>query len=239
MRFPRLLLWLLPLLLSCTSPAVEPQPQPNVPAPIIPTGNGGTFLSLGDSYTIGEGVAETDRWSIQLAQVLRQGGAPVANPEILARTGWTTTDLQNAIVSAQNQRTYALVSLLIGVNDQYIGERATAYTPRFRQLLQTAIRFAGGRPERVFVLSIPDWGQSPYGLGRDRAQISAAIDEFNSAAQRECGQVGVAFIDITPLTRAAAGDETQFTPDRLHYSGTQMQKWAATAFPVVKGLLAK
>ncbi|HEX8425133.1 SGNH/GDSL hydrolase family protein [Hymenobacter sp.] len=225
------LLWLAG---SCVKPANDPQPY--TPPPTGPTtSTTSTFLSLGDSYTIGEGVPEMDRWSVQLAQLARPEG--LATPDIIARTGWTTTDLQSAIQSSGNQKTYSLVSLLIGVNNQYRGLPVANYRQEFRELLRTAIRFAGNRQNKVMVLSIPDWGRSPYGQGYDQAQISREIDQFNNVAQDECRQAGIAFVDITPFTRSAAGDATQFASDRLHYSGKHMQQWAQQALPVARGLL--
>jgi lysophospholipase L1-like esterase len=194
-----------------------------------------SFLSLGDSYTIGEGVSEADRWSVQLASLGQSEG--LMAPDIIARTGWTTAELQSAIRAANNQKTYELVSLLIGVNNQYRGQPLETYRTEFRDLLQTAIRFAGNRPGRVLVLSIPDWGQSPYGRSRSPAQVSSEIDQFNAVAQQECAQAKVAYVSITDLTRAAANDPTQFTTDGLHYSGRHMRQWAERALPVVHGLL--
>ncbi|MBW3128798.1 SGNH/GDSL hydrolase family protein [Hymenobacter profundi] len=233
MRFLALLFALLPFW-ACTHTEVPPTPMvtPPVSAATI------SFLSLGDSYTIGEGVSEQARWSVQLAQQLRQRGTEVAPPALIARTGWTTQDLQRAIVASGNQRTYELVSLLIGVNDQYQGQSAADYRPRLRQLLQTATRFAGGRSGRVVVLSIPDWGQTPYAQGRNRTQIGEEIDQFNEVARQECQQAGVAFVDITSLTRSASGDASQFAPDGLHYSGQQMATWAEAALPVVQKVVA-
>lgn len=192
------------------------------------------FLSLGDSYTIGEGVEARDRWSVQLAKRLRNEGLDVADPDIIARTGWTTAELQDAIKASGNQKTYGLVSLLIGVNNQYRGQSQDRYRTEFRQLLQTAITFAGGNAGRVFVLSIPDWGASAFAAGRNRETIAREIDQFNAIAQNECQQMGIPFVDITPLTRQATGDETQFAGDGLHYSGKQMKQWAEKALPVAK-----
>lgn len=222
---------------ACTSAEVVPGPAASPAAPTPGAASSISFLSLGDSYTIGESVTEPDRWSVQLAQQLRQHGTAVAAPAIIARTGWTTLDLQQAIVATNPTPTYGLVSLLIGVNDQYRGGSAADYRPRLRELLQTATRLAGGRPGRVVVLSIPDWGQTPYAQNRNREQIGQQIDQFNEAARQECRQAGIAYVDITPLTRAAVGDATQFTADGLHYSGPQMAKWAALALPVVQKLL--
>ena len=198
-----------------------------------------TFLSLGDSYTIGESVSETDRWSVQLAGLLRKDGADVANPDIIARTGWTTAELQDAIKVSSNQKTYELVSLLIGVNNQYRGQSQDRYRAEFRELLQTATKFAGGKAAHVFVLSIPDWGSSPFAAGRDKAKIAQEIDQFNAIAKDECAKAGIAFVDITPLTRSASGDETQFAFDGLHYSGKQMHQWAEKALLTARESLKK
>ena len=192
------------------------------------------FLALGDSYTIGEGERAARRWPAQLAVLARQQGLFLAKPTIIARTGWTTAELQEAIKAANKQKTYDLVSLLIGVNNQYRGQSVELYRTEFRALLATAIRFAGGQPGHVVVLSIPDWGVTPFAHDRNQAQIALEIDQFNLAAHEECQHADVAFVDITPLTRAAAGDANQFTADGLHYTGTQMRQWAALALPVVQ-----
>lgn len=196
------------------------------------------YLALGDSYTIGEGAATADRWPVQLAALARAQGLGLASPDLIARTGWTTAELQEAIAASGNHRTdYGLVSLLIGVNNQYRGQSVELYRREFRQLLATAVGYAGGRASRVVVLSIPDWGQTPFAHDRDAAQIARDIDQFNAAAQQECQAAGIAYVGITDLTRAAAGNLSQFTPDGLHYTGPQMRQWASRALPVVQGLL--
>lgn len=194
-----------------------------------------TYLALGDSYTIGESVPAADRWGVQLAGLLRKDGVDVADPDIIARTGWTTAELIEAIKQSGNGKTYGLVSLLIGVNNQYRGQDAGRYRTEFRELLQTAIRFAGNKPERVFVLSIPDWGVTPYAAssGRDRQQIAREIDAFNAVAQEECQKAGIAYVDITPTSRTAT-DASQIAEDGLHFSGKQYRLWAEKALPVVK-----
>ncbi|GAB3234946.1 SGNH/GDSL hydrolase family protein [Hymenobacter seoulensis] len=220
-----------------SNPAPAPAPTSTTPtAPVTPPSTATvSFLSLGDSYTIGEGVSETDRWSVQLARLGQAEG--LATPDIIARTGWTTGALLQAIASANNQKKYELVSLMIGVNNQFRGLPVATYRSEFRELLQTAIQFAGNRPGRVVVLSIPDWGRSPYGSSSDQARISTEIDQFNAAAKQECAQAAVTYIDITDLTRAAATDRTQFASDGLHYSGKHMQQWADRVLPTVRQLL--
>lgn len=236
----RLLSLFLALLLFGTVGCATPQV-----APATASGGGSaspnalSYLALGDSYTIGEGAAASDRWPSQLAGLLTAQGVAVAPPDYIARTGWTTAELQAAIAAARPASTYGLVSLLIGVNNQYRGQGVAQYRPEFRALLQQALGFAGGRPGRVVVLSIPDWGQSPYGQrsGRDPAAIGLEIDQFNAVAQEECRQANVAYVDITALTRAAAGSNNQFASDGLHYSGLQMRQWADRTLPVVQPLL--
>ncbi|OGX89381.1 GDSL-type esterase/lipase family protein [Hymenobacter coccineus] len=204
------------------------------PAPVVPV----SYLALGDSYTIGEGAPAADRWPVQLAGLAQQTGLGVQPPDIIARTGWTTAELQEAVQGSGNHRTdYGLVSLLIGVNNQYRGQTQALYRIEFRALLATAVQFAGGRPGRVVVLSIPDWGQTPFAKGRDQNQIGLEIDQFNAVARDECRQASIAFVDITFLTRSAAGDASQFVNDGLHYAGPQMRLWAQQALPVVQGLL--
>ncbi|WP_240734569.1 SGNH/GDSL hydrolase family protein [Hymenobacter sp. UV11] len=196
------------------------------------------YLALGDSYTIGEGAQPTDRWPMQLAALDRLGGGRLTDPDIIARTGWTTAELQGAIAASGNHRTdYGLVSLLIGVNNQYRGQPLETYRTELRQLLATAIAYAGGSSGRVVMLSIPDWGQTPFANGRDQNQIGLEIDAYNSVAQAECQRLGVAFVPITDLTRSAVGDASQFVLDGLHYSGPHMARWAMRALPVVRGLL--
>lgn len=195
------------------------------------------YLALGDSYTIGESVGEADRWPVQLTELVRGKGIDLTNPTIIAKTGWTTANLIGAIDASGNTNTYDLVSLLIGVNNQYQGQDIERYRTEFRQLLQTAIRYAKGRPERVFVLSIPDWGGSPYAKGRDRNTIGSQIDMFNATAKQSCELAKVTFIDITELTRQADTDATQYAPDGLHYFGKQMRQWAEKALATVEAKL--
>ena len=209
------------------------------PLPTVPTPGQISYLALGDSYTIGQGVSAEARWPVQLTRLAQQEGLNLAAPEIIARTGWTTTELQTASAEANLRRTYGLVSLLIGVNNQYRGQPVGAYRTEFRQLLRTAIGFAANQPGHVVVLSVPDWGQSPFAQkqGRDPARIGAEIDLFNQAARDECLAAGVAFVDITPLTRAAGTNAAHFAHDGLHYSARQMHLWAAEALPVVRRCL--
>jgi lysophospholipase L1-like esterase len=234
------LVFLLVLAAGCTGPLlVGTTAPPARPGTAVPARSETSYLALGDSYTIGEGAAKADRWPVQLAALARQQGLNVQAPDIIARTGWTTAELQAAVAETNKPATYGLVSLLIGVNNQYQGQAVGQYRTEFRGLLRTAAGLAGGRPNRVFVLSIPDWGQSLFARKqcRESTQIGVEIDAFNAIAREECRQAGVTYIDITTQTRTAADDARQFTRDGLHYSGPQMRQWARLALPVVRGLL--
>jgi lysophospholipase L1-like esterase len=190
------------------------------------------FLALGDSYTIGEGVAESERWPVRLAALLARQGVAVGPPEIVARTGWTTDELAAGIGQARPAGAHALVTLLIGVNDQYRGRDEREYRSRFAGLLAQAVGFAGGAPGRVVVLSIPDWGVTPHAAGRDRAAIAAAIDRFNRINREESRRAGVHYLDVTVSSREAADDRSLLAADGLHPSGRMYARWAELALPV-------
>lgn len=204
-------------------------------------GNTLTYLALGDSYTIGEAVAEDDRWPVQLARSLRAEGITLADPQIIAATGWTTDELEWGIDSVAGLGTFDFVSLLIGVNNQYRNRSAVAYCGEFHTLLHRAIRHARGRADRVLVLSIPDWGATPFAASdtRDAATIGSEIDAFNAQARKVCEKEGVAFVDITPISRERSPDATMLAKDGLHPSAAMYTLWAQTALPVARALLAK
>lgn len=195
------------------------------------------FLALGDSYTIGESVTEAERWPNQLAERLKVEGLPVV-VTILARTGWTTDELAAAIDQVSPQGPYDLVSLLIGVNNQYRGRAADEYHREFRALLEQANAFAGGAPGRVIVLSIPDWGVTPFASGRDRAQIAQEIDTFNAINRTEAELQGIAYIDVTPISRQATFDPELIAGDGLHPSGKMYAEWAELAFAAASQILS-
>jgi lysophospholipase L1-like esterase len=188
------------------------------------------FLALGDSYTIGESVAEAERWPMQLADLLRESGVQIAAPEIIARTGWTTNELAAAITEANPQGPYQIVSLLIGVNNQYRGYPQDTYRDEFAALLDQSITFAGGDANRVIVLSIPDWGVTPFGKDSGRQGISDEIDAFNAIAKEISDARGVHYVDVTPISRGAAVDFSLVAGDTLHPSGKMYTQWARLAF---------
>lgn len=190
-----------------------------------------SYLALGDSYTIGEGVNEGDRWPVQLASALRQQGTSIAEPRIIARTGWTTTELLEAIDASGVTGRWDLVTLLAGVNDQYRGYGADRYREAFSSLLDRALGFAK-HPGRLIVLSIPDWGVSPFAEGRDRAAIAREIDSFNEIAAALADGVGARFVDITASTRLAATVPGLLVSDGLHPSGESYRMWVEMVLPV-------
>ena len=193
------------------------------------------YLALGDSYTIGEGVAPELRWPVQFAALLRARGTTIAPPQIIARSGWATDELSAAIDEQQTAHAlatvYAIVSLMIGVNDQYRGRNSADYATRFTGLLERAIGFAGGKATHVVVLSIPDWGTTTFARasGRDRAQISREIDRFNHVAQAICTRHQARWVDITQVTRMPA-NASHLVDDGLHPSAPVYHLWAEAVF---------
>ena len=198
------------------------------------------YLALGDSYTIGEGVAEDSRWPVQMARALRGEGIALEDPVIIATTGWTTDELDAAIDAAQPTDDHALVSLLVGVNNQYRGRGVDEYRHEFSALLDRAIGFAGGRSDRVLVLSIPDWGVTRFGRdsGRDLAVIANELDAYNDVARDICATRGVAFVDITAVSRERGAEPAMLADDGLHPSAAMHAQWTRLALPVARRLLA-
>lgn len=197
-----------------------------------------TYLALGDSYTIGEQVIASGNFPHQTADMLRRNHLlQVADPKIIAVTGWTTDELKDAIKKEDLHDTFDFVTLLIGVNNQYRDRDLENYKNEFALLLNKAILFANGRTRRVFVLSIPDWGTTPFAEGRDRKAIAAAIDQFNMANRAIAMAYRCHYIDITASTRKHGSDASFLTPDQLHYSGKEYREWAALLAPAVAAVL--
>lgn len=204
------------------------------------------YLALGDSYTIGESVDESARWSMQLSSMIASSlqftksiggswrGVDVA---IIARTGWTTDELWEGIQAREVTPPYDLVSLLIGVNNQYRGRGIEEYREQFVFLLNKAIEYAGGDARRAIVLSIPDWGITPFAAGRDREQIAKEIDQFNAVNRAETEKAGAHYIDITPISREAVNDPSLIAGDGLHPSGKMYTEWSKLALPVALDIL--
>jgi lysophospholipase L1-like esterase len=197
------------------------------------------FLALGDSYTIGEGVAPTERWPTLLAARLRDDGPPIEDPQIIARTGWTTDELSAAIDEAKPRGPFDLVTLLIGVNDQYRGRPVEQYRPAFRALLERAIGFAAGRPNHVIVLSIPDWGVTPFARGRDAVAIAHQIDDYNAANSDEARRRLVPYVDVTTSSRKAADRPDFVAADGLHPSPRLHREFAALTWVTAQRRLSR
>lgn len=197
------------------------------------------YLALGDSYTIGEDVAEAQRWPMQLARALRAEGVDLDDPRIIATTGWTTDELSGAMDAAEPLGEWDFVTLLIGVNNQYRKRTVDDYRVDFDALLTRAIALAGGHAERVVVVSIPDWGVTPFAArdARGPAAIGREIDAYNAAARTIAASRHVAFVDITPVSRTRGAEPAMLAPDRLHPSGAMYALWTAQVQPVARTLL--
>jgi len=181
------------------------------------------YLALGDSYTIGESVSEAERWPNQLAKALTEKGYEIEKPKIIATTGWRTDNLKNAMTIAQLKPEYNLVSLLIGVNNQYQYKPVDQFAKDFEMLINDAIQLAGGK-ENVFVVSIPDYGYTPFGQPK-QAEISKVLDEFNDVSKKITDKYGVKYIYITDISREGLKKPELVAEDKLHPSGKMYTLW--------------
>lgn len=196
-----------------------------------------TYLALGDSYTVGEKVKAAESFPNQAVAFLREQQLDFKSPVIVAKTGWTTDELQAGIKKAKLQPHYDFVTLLIGVNNQYRERAVTEYAIQFEDLLKKAIRYAHSNPRHVIVLSIPDWGVTPFAEGWDRKKIAAQIDEYNVANKLIADKYGVHYIDITPGTRQAANNKELLAEDGLHPSGKEYAGWAKEIAAIIQAEL--
>jgi lysophospholipase L1-like esterase len=196
-----------------------------------------SYLALGDSYTIGQSVTQNESFPYQLSAGLAQYG--FKKPVIIAQTGWTTNNLINAINNStvKNQQ-FDFVTLLIGVNDQYGGGNPADYKPVFIQVLNMAIKLAGGNKSHVIVLSIPDYGVTPY-AGGNESTIGPQIDAFNAINQAESMNAGVRYVDITAISKMAVTDPSLITYDGLHPSAKMYALWVQKMLPEFIALLGK
>ncbi|MFN0255910.1 SGNH/GDSL hydrolase family protein [Pedobacter ureilyticus] len=187
-----------------------------------------TYLALGDSYTIGEAVEQSESFPYQLVEILNAQNFQFENPKVIAKTGWTTDELRHAIQQEQVSETFDLVTLLIGVNNQYRGYAQETYRKEFAELLELAIGFAGGGKNKVYVISIPDWAVTEFAKqsGRDLQTISNEIDAFNTINRQEAEAKQVTYVDITPISRQAIKKQTLIASDGLHPSGKMYGEWA-------------
>ena len=198
------------------------------------------YLALGDSYTIGEGVDEGGRWPVQLAAALRQLQVPLRDPRIIATTGWTTDELDHALdAAALTDREWDLVTLLIGVNDQYRRRPLPEYATGFDALFHRAELLSKRGADGVVVLSIPDWGVTPFAAkeGRDAAQIAHELDAYNAHARTLCEAHGVRFVDVTTASRTLGAGNGMLVDDGLHPSATQYAEWTRLALPAARAAM--
>jgi lysophospholipase L1-like esterase len=227
--------WLVALLFLSSCTGMSTPDTPSHPTPATSTmgssaPSNGRYFAIGDSYTIGESVTPAERFPHQLAREL-----DLPEPLIIAKTGWTTDELSNALDTIRVAGPYDLVTLLIGVNNQYRGRDAEQYRGEFAELLRRAIGFAGDNPKKVIVVSIPDWGVTPFAEGRDRAKIASEIDRYNAINREEAAKAGARYVDITPVSRR--NDTTLVAGDGLHPSGKQYTEWVKLILPEAREAL--
>ena len=195
------------------------------------------LLALGDSYTIGQGVEASARWPEQLNERLRENGFAVSPPEIIARTGWTTQQLLRTIELSSLRGPYDIVTLMIGVNNQFHGLGVQEYREDLVSLLDRAVTLAGGETSRVIVISIPDWGATPFASGRDGDRIRKEIDLFNAVNREQTAIAGARYVDVTPVSREAPTDPDLVADDGLHPSAKMYGMWVELILPEALAIL--
>ena len=192
-----------------------------------------SYLALGDSYTIGTGEVESARYPVQLVDSLEKFGYNIDNFKIIAKNGWATDELYSAVLDSNIDRSFDLVSLLIGVNDQYRGRDTSFFHTQFTKMLNKALEFANNDINRIFLISIPDWGVTPFALERNRDpnKIKNEIDAYNEIVRTEAENRGISYFNITDISRRAANDLTLLADDKLHPSGKMYSLWIERILP--------
>lgn len=196
-----------------------------------------SYLALGDSYTIGTGIEEENNWPNQLSEALTDNDLTVEKTQVIAVNGWTTTDLKNGIAETNPDSSFDLVSLLIGVNNQYQGLDIELYRTEFRELLEQSIVFAQGDTSNVFVVSIPNYGVTPFAQNREPEIISEEISLYNDIAENISSEYGIPFVNITPISEEAEDDDSLLASDELHPSAKMYSMWVEEILPTVTDIL--
>jgi lysophospholipase L1-like esterase len=188
------------------------------------------MLALGDSYTIGESVLPEERWPHQFIGELITAGIQASAPDYIATTGWTTQDLLKGMETVLNQeKNYNLISILVGVNNQYQGIPISSYEPDLKEIIENALQIVGGDHSKVFILSIPDYAYTPFGEGKK--SISKEIEHYNAINKRLAKAFSIPWIDITPISRMGLSDTSLVAGDGLHPSAAQYRSWVLELMP--------
>jgi lysophospholipase L1-like esterase len=226
---------------SCSKPNAKPPIQQidSITTPVTDTNSTYTYLALGDSYTIGQSIPENENYPEQAVTILNNSGFHFKAPDIIATTGWTTEDLLNAIANKTVPAPpYDIVTLLIGVNNQYQGLPPSEYKTQFTILLQKSIAFAGNRASHVIVISIPDYSVTPFGQQTGEADyIAGQIDSFNLINKQIAANYNVNYLNVTDSSRKAASDPTLIASDSLHFSGKEYAIWSSMLANIIEQIV--
>ncbi len=230
---------LLLLLSSILVAACDRQPQAIEPLSSVNLINV-KYLALGDSYTVGTAIGQENAYPFLLKKELeKEDGITTVNVDVIAQNGWTTSNLQQGINKENPASDYDLVTLLIGVNNQYQGKSKLVYRREFRALLEQSIQFGAGDKQRVFVLSIPDWGVTPAADRRRMEEIANDIDSFNEINKEVTDSMDVTYLNITPVSRSAIDDLDLVAKDGLHFSEEMHKLWLETIYADIKRQILK
>ncbi len=178
-----------------------------------------------------------ERWPHHVVTRLRAQGVRIADPEYIARTAWTTDELSDGVKSARPRGPYKLVTLQIGVNDQYRARSLSEFAVEFEPVLRRAVALSGGKPTRVVVVSIPDWGATPFAKGSDGAAITRSIEEYNEHARTLVEARQARWVDVTTTSRRMQADPALVVSDGLHPSGEMYRQWAELIVPAALSAL--